>query len=286
MGQELETTPMYRDTVDRLETVKRTSSSGIDYWMARDVHEILGYPVWDKFEPVIEKASISLKENGIDPSHHIARTSNMMEVGGGAQRKGVDFFLSKPACRLIAMNGDPTKPEIAAAQAYFVVQTHRMEVEDQLAAGEKRLELREKVSKAVKLVSGVAQEAWVRSKMQGVFHDARYQGLYGMSLKDVKAKKGLSEKDQLLERAGLLELSAHDFQMNLAADVISKDKSNNESKAINTNRAVAERVRQTIIDSGAKTPEHLQLEPPIKEVKKLLETKKGLPSGDSQETND
>ena len=42
--------------------------------------------------------------------------------------------------------------------------------------------------------------------MQGVFHDQRYQGLYGMSLRDLKDFKGLDQKDQLLDRAGLLEL--------------------------------------------------------------------------------
>ena len=34
-----------------------------------------------------------------------------------------------------------------------------------------------------------------------------------MSLKDVKAMKGLGDKDQLMDRAGPLELSANDFQM-------------------------------------------------------------------------
>ena len=91
-----------------------------------------------------------------------------------------------------------------------------------------------------------------------------------MSLKDVKSKKGLGEKEQLLDRAGLLELSAHDFQMNLAANVISQTLNNNEQKAIKTNFAVAKKVRQTIIESGAKTPEHLALEPPIKDVKKSV----------------
>jgi DNA-damage-inducible protein D len=66
-----------------------------------------------------------MKANGIDPSHQIVLTHKFMEVGGGAQKRGNDYFLTRGACRLVAMNGDPSKPEIAAAQAYFLVQAHQ-----------------------------------------------------------------------------------------------------------------------------------------------------------------
>ena len=179
--------PAYRDTMKKLEEAKRTSPKGVEYWMARDIHPILGYPVWDKFEPVIGRANEAYKNNGIDPSHHIAHASKMMGLGGGAIRAGTDYFLDRSACYLIAMNGDPTKPEIAAAQAYFAIQTRRMEIDDALSDDEKRLELRGKVSKSHQRVSGAAKDAGVRNQMQGIFHDARYLGLYGMSLKEVRS---------------------------------------------------------------------------------------------------
>ena len=116
------------------------------------------------------------------------------------------------------------------------------------------------------LVSGVAQAAGVRNQMQPIFHDQRYQGLYGMSLKDLKEFKGLNQKDQLLDRAGPLELSMHDFQMKLAADVITKTSIKGEQTTIRTNLEVAKRVRNTVKDSGGTLPEHIPLEPPIKEV--------------------
>jgi DNA-damage-inducible protein D len=189
MDSEIEELPAYRSTIEQLEALRRQGSNGQEYWMAREIHPVLGYLVWDKFEPVISRTAASFTANKISPSHHIAQTSKMMEVGMGARREGVDYFLSRAACRLIAMNGDPSKPEIAAAQAYFVVQTHRMEAEDALTQDEKRLNLREKVTTAFRTVSGVAKEAGVPNAKQALFHDARYQGLYGMSRRDVMAKR-------------------------------------------------------------------------------------------------
>ena len=271
MSHDLAGTPEYQFTMQRLEALKHVSEDGSEYWLAREIHTVLGYPVWDKFEPVLERARDALRGNGIEPSHHIAQTSKMMGLGRGAQREVVDHFLSRPACSLIALNGDPSKPEIAAAQAYFVVQARRMEIEDALRADEKRLELRDKVAQAHKRVSGAAQDAGVNSKMQGVFHDARYQGLYGMSLRQVKQRKGIGEKEQLYDHAGPLELSANDFQMNLAAEALRNENIRGEQQAIRKNKQVAVEVRRVMIQQGAVPPESLPLAPePISEVRKRV----------------
>jgi DNA-damage-inducible protein D len=259
--------------MDALERAKHTSPEGVEFWLAREVCPILGYTEWRNFEDVMDRASDSLKTNGVDPSHHFVGTTKMVGLGSGSQRQVNDHFLSRAACYLVAMNGDPSKPEVAAAQAYFAIQTRRMEVADSLSADEERLRLREKVKKSHKRVSGVAQEAGVRSHMQGIFHDARYQGLYGMSLADLKLVKGLKESEQVFDRAGPLELSANDFQMNLAADVIAKERVRGEQPAIRRNKEIASQVRQTIRASGATLPENLPLEPPIKEVEKRLGNK-------------
>lgn len=266
MANDLTESPAYRSTIERLEALKHLTDDGTEYWYAREIHALLGYPVWDKFDPVLKRAGDAFRGNGIDPSHHIAQTSKMMGLGRGAIRQGIDFFLSRTACRLIAMNGDPSKPEIAAAQAYFVVQTHRMEEADRRAEDRKRLELRDKISKSHKRVSAVAQDAGVQR--QGLFHDAKYQGLYDLPLRAIRRRKGLGENEQLYDRAGPLELSANDFQMNLAADVIEKESVRGETHAITRNREVALEVREAMKRQGATLPEDLPLEEPIKEVRK------------------
>ena len=262
--------PEYKATMVRLEEVKRTSPKGADYWMAREINDILGYPTWREFEHVIDRAVMACGVMGLDPANHFVQTHKMVEIGSGAKRSTADYFLSRPACYLIAMNGNPSKPEIAAAQAYFTVQTRRMELEDQTAADEKRLELRGKISSSFRKVSGVAKAAGVRNSMQAVFHDARYIGLYEMQAADVKRKKGLKDADNLFDFAGPLELSANEFQMNLAAEVLTRENVQGETRAIDVNKSVGRRVRKAMEDSEATMPEDLAAEEPIKAVKKRV----------------
>jgi DNA-damage-inducible protein D len=278
---ELQELPEHRSTMDGLERLKRVAPNGIDYWHAREIMPVLGYPEWDKFLAVVTRAMNACSGAGISPPHHFRQTAVMMKLGKTAQRSGVDYQLTRAACYLVAMNADPAKPAVAAAQAYFARQTRRMELQDQLTEDEKRLELRDKVSESMKRVSGVAQDAGVRSQMFGVFHDQRYQGLYNMSGADVKRSKGLGEKDNFFDHAGPLELSAHDFQMNLAADVIDREKVRGEQAAIRKNRAVGAEVREAIRKSGATMPEALPLAAePIAAVRKRLgkPKQKKLPS--------
>ena len=57
--------------------------------------------------------------------------------------EGDDYFISRLAGYLIAMNGDPSKPRVAEAQIYFAVQTRRQEMTDaRQSIDEKRIDAR------------------------------------------------------------------------------------------------------------------------------------------------
>ena len=53
--------------------------------------------------------------------------NKLVDVGANLQRSIQDIVLSRYACYLIAMNGDPRKEVIALAQTYFAVKTHKQE---------------------------------------------------------------------------------------------------------------------------------------------------------------
>ena len=276
MALELPHSPKYRSTMDRLEELRRISSRGSEYWYAREIQRALGYAEWRNFEGVIDRARSSLQVNGVSPSHHIVETTRMMPIGNDGRRQETDFFLSRASCYLIAMNGEPSKPEIAAAQAYFAVQTREREVERLENQDRKRVNLREKIKASFRNVSKMASRAGVTNRRLPIFHDARYQGLYQMSARDVKDSKGIGQKANSFDYMGALELSANDFQMNLAAETIEKEGIRGESKTIRKNREVAGRVRQTMIESGSRPPEELPIAEPIKNVVKRLKEQEKL----------
>jgi DNA-damage-inducible protein D len=265
--------------MERLEALKHLTTTEKEYWLAREIYPALGY-TWEGFEGVITRAMDACSGVGILPENHFRHTSTMVVLGSGAKRNVVNYFLSRAACYLVAINGDPSKPEVAAAQAYFAVQTRRMEIRDQqeqaLSEDQRRLELRRRVKTSLERVSEAAKGAGVRNRMQPIFHDARYRGLYGAPLKAVRRKKGIPEAENMLDRAGPLELSANDFQMNLVAEVITREGIRGEQRVIDTNETVGARVRKVIEESGSPLPEDLPIEPPIKEIETRVRARNKL----------
>src|SRR5258708_23835198 len=98
----------------------------------------------------------------------------MVPLGSGAEREIHDYFLSRLACYLVAMNGDSRKPEIAAAQTYFAISTRANEMHQLRKEQEERLEQRLKVSDSYKQLAETAQQSGVQSANFGVFMDAGY----------------------------------------------------------------------------------------------------------------
>jgi DNA-damage-inducible protein D len=252
---------------DAFDSIRRVSPTGSEYWMARDLQLVLEYTNWENFENVIQKAKMACQGAGVAADNHFLASEKMVGLGSGAQRGVLDYFLSRYACYLIAMNGDSTKQPIAVAQNYFAIQTRRQELDDVQKRIEKRVELRKRVSNANKALNAAAKKAGVQN--YGLFHDAGYRGLYGgIGLSEIKQRKKI--EGELLDHAGRAELAANEFRITQTEQKIALENISGEPNAINTHKTVGAEVRATIKKLGGTMPEDL---PPEQSLKKLTSKK-------------
>lgn len=98
-----------------------------EFWSARDLQPSMGYDRWERFEMAVERAIAACENSGSNPKDHFRGAAKKVPVGSGAVRSVIDWHMSRYAAYLLAMNGDPRKPEIAAAQTYFAVKTREAE---------------------------------------------------------------------------------------------------------------------------------------------------------------
>ena len=259
------------------EDLKNINEYGAEYWSARELQPLLGYSQWRRFEDALKRAVTSCKQSGNNPDHHFAGAGKPITGGKGAVQVVDDYHLSRFACYLIAQNGDPRKPEIAAAQKYFAIQARRQEMSDALAADLERLDIRKQASEEFKALSGVARVAGVQDKMFGVFHDAGYKGLYGgLGNEAIKKRKNIPKKDQLMDRMDTTELAANQFRMTQARDKLARAPVKDQQQAIRTHEAVGKEVRAAIKRIGGVMPENIPPAEHISEVEKRIKNTRPL----------
>jgi len=253
----------YTAYVKGLEKIKKYTPQGKEFWMGRELQPLLGYDKWENFEKAIQRAMEAAKSGGMAVPNHFLEAGKMVPIGSGAMREKADWFLSRGACYIIAMNSDPNKEEVGHAMIYFAAQARRQEISDKKTISEEeRLRLRLRVMAGNKRLAGVAKHAGVVH--HAFFQDAGIQGLYGRPLTQVKAYKGLAQDDDLLDHAGTLELSANDFRIQLAADRLNRNNVHSEADAIQTHRSVGQYVRETMERDNGVQPENLPIEQSIK----------------------
>lgn len=107
------------------DAIRRTRPDGSEYWGARDMQPLMGYSRWDKLKTPLARAIATAKNQGLDVAAHFPRSGEVSPRRGPAQE---DYELSRMAAYLVAMNGDPNKAEVAAAQMYFAGKTREAEL--------------------------------------------------------------------------------------------------------------------------------------------------------------
>ena len=177
-----------------------------------------------------------------------------------------DFKLSRFACYMLAMNGDPNKPEVARAQAYFAVLAEAFSRYVESAEDIERILIREDVSEHEKSMARAAHAAGVNSQGFGLFQNAGYRGLYNMNLTRLRGLKGIPEGRSPLDFMGKTELAANLFRITQTEEKIRTQNIQGQKECERTAEDVGREVRQTMQRISGIAPETL---PPSEDIKKL-----------------
>jgi len=196
------------------DAIRQIDEKGNEFWYARNLQEVLKYTQWRNFSKVIERAMLACKHSGFNIGDHFAEVSKMVEIGSGAVKPAVDFKLTRYACYLIVQNGDPRKEVIALGQTYFAVQTQQAEKIqsfNKLDEDNKRLVIRNQISQSNQLLAQAAHQAnIITNKQFAIFQNHGYKGLYGgLTASGIHKRKGLNEKENILDYMGSTELGAN-----------------------------------------------------------------------------
>lgn len=259
--------------------VRKHPETGTEFWCARDLQMLLGYLQWRSFADVIDKAITACQNAGYEPRDHFAHISKMVDLGSGAKREIEDIALTRYACYLIAQNGDPTKDQIAFAQTYFAVQTHKQELIEKRLAEAERVSARKRLTQSEKELSGIIfdrlreNESFARIRSKGDV--ALFGGRTTQNMKDrLRVPKGRPLADFL----PTITIKAKDFANEITNFNIKQRELRSESGITGEHVKNNREVRKLLVDRGI-VPEAL---PPAEDVKKverrLTSEQKKLPS--------
>jgi DNA-damage-inducible protein D len=266
---------MEKETIQKLNKTFEEyayQQDGIDYWLARELQELLGYADWRNFLNAVEKAKESCKNTGENVSDHFVDVTKMVKIGSGAERQQDDIMLTRYACYLIAQNGDPKKEQIAFAQGYFAIQTRKQELLEERIQLNERLQAREKLAATETELSKNIYERGVDNKG---FANIRSKGDWalfgGHNTSAMKRKLDIAENRPLADFLPTITITAKQLATEITNFNVRKNDLKGETKITTEHIKNNTDIRSLLGKSGIK-PEELPAEEDIKKLERRVKS--------------
>ena len=246
--------------------ISHKTEDGIEYWLARELKNLLGYVEWRKFEGAIIKAQNSCETSGFAVSNHFVEVAKTIQMPKNATKDVNDYMLTRYACYLIAQNGDPRKEEIAFAQSYFAIQTRKQELIEERIEYIQRTDARERLKLSEKKLSENLYQRGIDDKGFGRIRSKGDQALFGgHTTKEMKEKYGVNANRPLADFLPTITIAAKNLATEMTNYNVEEKDLQGEVSITTEHVQNNESVRKVLNERGIQ-PENL---PPSEDMKKL-----------------
>lgn len=241
-----------------------SGDNGFHFWLASKLMEVLGYTNITNIKNAkpIQRALTACNTLGIPVQENFEFLDD-------------DVKLTRFACYLVAMNADPKKPQVAAAQAYFATLAEQFSKYAQDNEAVDRVVTRDEITQQEKSLSSVVKHSGVVSYQR--FQSAGYRGMYNMSMSRLREIKCVPAHRSPLDFMGATESAANLLRIRLTEEKIKDEKRHGQVSLDGAASDIGREVRGLLKRTIHKTPEELPPAPDIRSVQKgLKQASKGF----------
>jgi DNA-damage-inducible protein D len=281
-GQHMSEQPPRR--ISPFEAIRRQDEQGEDYWLARELMALLGYPRWSDAKPAIERAMDDCERSGRSVADNFR---NIPENSGRRGRPKDTFRLTRYACRLVVMAARAgSRDDVIAAHArtYFSDQVEAAEkmdaqlfaIEELIQQARERVETRDRLSASYDQLEAIAHAMGMKRKPEFArLHNEGDIGMFTMS------KEALAERHGVEPQHGRKRVNMNDHlatpimggiivRNTIAGADISQMQSPTNQDMWDANYSAGREIRELLTKHGIK-PEDVPPEPHISEARRIAE---------------